>query len=379
MRIRKCSALIAAAAMLCFALPDACAGSDAPPEISARAAVLADADSGTVIYSLRADERMSIASTTKIMTALVAIQRLSADTEIEIRPEWTGVEGSSMYLAAGEKYSVEELLYGLMLASGNDAARALACFTAGSEESFAELMNDKAAELGMSSTHFTNPHGLDDEEHYSTARDLAVLASAAMKEPEFARIVSAESATVAGRTLTNHNKLLRLYDGAVGVKTGYTLSAGRTLVGCAARGDTALICVTLNDADDWKDQAALFDWGFAEFETVDLSGIGCTIEVESGVQTEVTASCADGKVFGKKGCVDIRVHAPRFVYAPVCRGEKAGEIEISIGGEPAERRELLYDADALLNENEELDFWEKLKWAWYNACRSGYPTYPAFY
>ncbi|MBP5166911.1 MAG: D-alanyl-D-alanine carboxypeptidase [Oscillospiraceae bacterium] len=359
--------------------PRAAAVSDAAPDISAEAAVLADADSGTVIYSLCADKKMSIASTTKIMTALVVLERLPTDTVVEIKPEWTGVEGSSMYLAAGERYSVEELLYGLMLSSGNDAAQALACCVAGSADGFAELMNEKAARIGMSSTHFTNPHGLDDEEHYSTAGDLALLAAAAMKEPEFARIVSAESADVAGRRLSNHNKLLKLYDGAIGIKTGYTLSAGRTLVGCARRGATTLICVTLNDPDDWEDQAALFDWGFSEYETVDLGGMSCSIEVESGVQTDVTASCAEGKIFAEKGSAEIRMHAPRFVYAPVGRGDSAGKIEVFVGGEPAGSYELRYDADVPLNENEALDFWERLKWAWYFACRSGYRTYPAIY
>ncbi|MBO4331474.1 MAG: D-alanyl-D-alanine carboxypeptidase, partial [Oscillospiraceae bacterium] len=370
--------IASAAALFVFAQPCSCGAAPAP-SVSARAALLADADSGTVIYSLRADEKMSIASTTKIMTALVVLERLPTDTVIEIKPEWTGVEGSSMYLAAGERYSVEQLLYGLMLSSGNDAAQALACFTAGSAERFADMMNEKSASLGMSSTHFTNPHGLDDEEHYSTARDLALLAAAAMKRPELARIVSTESVEVAGRRLENHNRLLRLYDGAVGIKTGYTLSAGRTLVGCAERGATRLICVTLDDADDWKDQQALFDWGFAEYETVDLSGVSCTVEVESGVLSRVTASCAEGKIFARKGCAEIKVKAPRFVYAPVRRGGTAGEIEAYADGEPAGSFELRYDADVPLNENEALNFWERLKWAWYYACRSGYATYPAIY
>lgn len=382
MRIQTCKKILLS--LLCV-LTAAAGGHTAraegcpPPEIKAGAAVLADADSGEVIFSVCADKKMRIASTTKIMSALVVLENLPTDRIIEIRPEWTGIEGSSMYLAAGEKYSVGELLYGMMLASGNDAAEALACSTAGSTQAFAEMMNAKAAELNMSSTHFTNPHGLDDDEHYSTAADMARLAAAAMKNPEFERIVSTESVTVGGRVISNHNKLLRQYDGAIGVKTGYTSDAGRTLVGCARRGDTKLICVTLDDGDDWNDQAALFDWGFENYETVDLSGISCDIEVESGVETAVTAVSTAGKIFAPRGSVKAEIHAPGFVYAPVYRADKAGEIKVYIGGEPAGTFDMVYEGDIALNPGEALNFWERLRWAWFYACRSGYGAYPAIY
>ena len=233
---------------------------------AARAAVVVHPETGTVLYEKNADERLGIASTTKIMTALVVLEHCALDEPVEILPVYTAVEGSSMYLRAGETYTVEELLYGLMLVSGNDAAVALACHTAGSVEAFADRMNDKARALGMTNSAFQNPNGLDAEGHYSTARDMAKLACAAMENETFRTIVSTKSTTVDGQTLVNHNRLLRSYDGAVGVKTGYTKTAGRTLVSCAQRGTTQFVCVTLSDPDDWNDHTRLLDWAFENYE-----------------------------------------------------------------------------------------------------------------
>ena len=200
---------------------------------AARAAIVVHPETGAVLYEKNADERLGIASTTKIMTALVVLEHCALEEPVEILPEYTAVEGSSMYLRAGETYTVEELLYGLMLVSGNDAAVALACHTAGSVEAFADMMNDQARALGMTDSAFQNPNGLDAEGHYSTARDMAKLACAAMENETFRTIVSTKSTTVDGQTLVNHNRLLRSYNGAVGVKTGYTKTVGRTLVSCA--------------------------------------------------------------------------------------------------------------------------------------------------
>ncbi len=229
-------------------------------EVSAAAAVLMDADSGRLLYEKNGEKRMLIASTTKLMTALVALEQGGLQQEITV----TGghmAEGSSMYLRPGEKLTLETLLYGLLLCSGNDAALAVTeCM--GGVAPFVARMNEKAAELGMENTHFANPNGLDDEEHYSTAEDMARLAAAAMDDPVLRRVASTRTARIGGRTLTNHNKLLSRVEGCVGLKTGYTRAAGRTLVSCAERDGVRLVAVTLQDGDDWNDHASLYEQGF---------------------------------------------------------------------------------------------------------------------
>ena len=229
-------------------------------EVSATAAVLMDADMGQVLYEKNGDRQMLIASTTKIMTALVVLEHAAPDDVITVTPDHMA-EGSSMYLRAGETVRVEELLYGLLLCSGNDAALALTeC--AGGLTPFVALMNEKAAALGMAHTSFANPNGLDADGHYSTARDMAVLAAAAVENPTFRRICSSRSVTIGQRTMENHNRLLRQVEGCVGLKTGYTRAAGRTLVSCAERDGCRLVAVTLQDGNDWADHAALYDYGF---------------------------------------------------------------------------------------------------------------------
>lgn len=229
-------------------------------EVSATAAVLMDADMGQVLYEKNGDRQMLIASTTKIMTALVVLEHAAPDDVITVTPNHMA-EGSSMYLRAGETVRVEELLYGLLLCSGNDAALALTeC--AGGLTPFVALMNEKAAALGMAHTSFANPNGLDADGHYSTARDMAVLAAAAVENPTFRRICSSRSVTIGQRTMENHNRLLRQMEGCIGLKTGYTRAAGRTLVSCTERDGCRLVAVTLQDGNDWADHAALYDYGF---------------------------------------------------------------------------------------------------------------------
>lgn len=229
-------------------------------EVSATAAVLMDADMGQVLYEKNGDRQMLIASTTKIMTALVVLEHAAPDDVITVTPNHMA-EGSSMYLRAGETVRVEELLYGLLLCSGNDAALALTeC--AGGLTPFVALMNEKAAALGMAHTSFANPNGLDADGHYSTARDMAVLAATAVENPTFRRICSSRSVTIGQRTMENHNRLLRQVEGCVGLKTGYTQAAGRTLVSCTERDGCRLVAVTLQDGNDWADHAALYDYGF---------------------------------------------------------------------------------------------------------------------
>ena len=251
-------------------------------EVSATAAVLMDADSGRLLYEKNGEKRMLIASTTKLMTALVALEQGGLQQEITV----TGghmAEGSSMYLRPGEKLTLETLLYGLLLCSGNDAALAVTeCM--GGVAPFVARMNEKAAELGMENTHFANPNGLDDEEHYSTAEDMARLAAAAMDDPVLRRVASTRTARIGGRTLTNHNKLLSRVEGCVGLKTGYTRAAGRTLVSCAERDGVRLVAVTLQDGDDWNDHASLYEQGFRVLRPVKAVERGLRLAAERAIR-----------------------------------------------------------------------------------------------
>jgi len=235
-----------------------------PPE-SSFTTVLYNADDGTILYDDDANLERPIASITKIMTALIVIERCKLNDTMKFRSEWL-CEGSSSGFQPGKEYSVRQMLYALLLSSGNDAAIGLAIFTAGSVDAFAELMNEKALQLGMVHSHFVNPNGLDAEGHYSTALDMAILAAEALKSIKFTLIASTEEARVGGIYFKNHNKLLWQYDGAIGIKTGYTSKAGRTLVSAAKKDGKTLICVTLNDPNDWEDHAALYDWGFEQLK-----------------------------------------------------------------------------------------------------------------
>ena len=251
-------------------------------EVSAAAAVLMDADSGRLLYDKNGEKRMLIASTTKLMTALVALEQGGLQQEITV----TGghmAEGSSMYLRPGEKLTLETLLYGLLLSSGNDAALAVTeCM--GGAVPFVARMNEKAAELGMENTHFANPNGLDDEAHYSTAEDMAKLAAAAMDDPVLRRVASTRTARIGGRALTNHNKLLSRVEGCVGLKTGYTRAAGRTLVSCAERDGVRLVAVTLQDGDDWNDHASLYEQGFRVLRPVKAVERGLHLAAERAIR-----------------------------------------------------------------------------------------------
>lgn len=232
-------------------------------ETSASAAILLDASTGQVLYEKNPDKQMLIASTTKIMTALVALRDGKMTDTVTVSRNAAGTEGSSMYLKAGETLTLEALLYGLMLSSGNDAAVAIAEHVAGSVSAFAGRMNETARSLEMWHSSFANPHGLNHPDHYSTARDMAKLANAAMNNETLRRITSTKTVTLAGRSMKNHNKLLWSLEGCIGLKTGYTKAAGRTLVTCCERGGRRLIAVTLKDGDDWNDHRKMYEYGFS--------------------------------------------------------------------------------------------------------------------
>jgi len=239
--------------------------------LSAQTAVLMDVQSGRILYEKNDNKKMRIASLTKIMTAIVAIENGDLDDIVTTSDNAFGTEGSSIYLKRGEKLSLEDMLYGLMLRSGNDAAVAIAEHIGGSVEGFAYLMNEKATYLGMTNSHYMNPHGLDHKLHYSTANDMAKLTSYALKNPVFKKIVSTKSKTAPladepwDRKWANKNKMLNMYDGSDGVKTGYTKLAKRCLSSSATKDGIQLVAITLNAPDDWNDHRKMLDFGFQNF------------------------------------------------------------------------------------------------------------------
>ena len=311
----------------------------AGPVVSAASAILVDAESGRVLYDKDAHTRRGIASTTKLMTALVAAEAvIDLSDQVEILREDTLTEGSSMYLKVGERVTVEALFYGLLLQSGNDAALALARYCAGDVETFVSWMNQKARDLGMMDSHFANPNGLDDDGHYSTAADMALLAAACMDNELLAKIVSARTATVGERTFANHNKLLSLYPDCVGMKTGYTKASGRTLVSAARRDGQLLLCVTLNDPDDWKDHAALFDYGFETFSRCLLASAGGAVglvRTTGALVPAVPVRTAEEVRYPlmESEHVQAKIELPDSIQAPVGDDVSVGSLIFTLDGE----------------------------------------------
>ena len=315
--------------------------------ISARSAVVIDAASGRILYEHNKDEKRGMASTTKIMTALCALEYGDMDKVATISPTASGVEGSSMYLAKGEKISLCDLVYGLMLVSGNDAATALAENIAGSVEKFAELMNKKAAEICCYNTNFTNPHGLANENHYTSAHDLAKITAYAMQNPTFCEIVSTKkkglSATEGGyaRTLVNHNKFLSMYEGCNGVKTGFTKATGRCLVTSVKKNGMQLICVTLNAPDDWNDHKILYDTAFSEYLPHQLKKadeIITSAKIKNGAESTVNLVIGqDIYIPAKNDEINtLKITATPFedLQAPIKKGDVIGTLNVEIGKKP---------------------------------------------
>lgn len=344
MKFCRLRALLAGVLCALLALPVRPAGA---VSTSATAAILMDADSGRVLYAQNERSRLPIASTTKLMTALVACEHQSdLDVPVTVDPRAAGIEGSSMYLAAGEVLSLRELLYGLLLHSGNDAAVAIAIFCAGDVETFVDWMNLRAGELGMENTHFANPNGLDDPQHYSSAYDMALLARAILDHPALSEMAATRSITLGKRALTNHNKLLWRYEGCVGLKTGYTQTAGRTLVSAAHRDGATLIAVTLHDPNDWADHASLFDYGFAHYQPRSFVSEGQALAllpvwgslgryVPVVARREVRALLAPGET------VTTQVLLPARLEAPVAQGQVVGQLIFRLDGRELGRTDLL--------------------------------------
>ena len=333
--------------------------------VSAEKALVLDGVTGRVLFEKNADSRSLIASTTKIMTALVVCEQCNVLDRMRIPKEAVGIEGSSMYLVEGEVLTVQELLYGLMLRSGNDAATALAIYCGGTVEGFAELMNDKARNLGLKDTHFVNPHGLDAPDHYSTARDLALLAAYAMENPIFAKTVSTKHVRVGERSLQNHNKLLWRLEDANGVKTGYTKAAGRILVSGAKRQGRQLICVTINAPDDWNDHTALLQESFSRYSVSRLVSSGQILgqqAIAGGQAGYVSLVAAEDFNYAVADGENLSLQLPGtgFVYAPVAEGQHAGFAHVFLDDAPVGKVPLVYGATIEREEKEEKSFLDRL-------------------
>jgi len=318
--------------------------------VSAKAAVLLNGDNGEVIYSKNADQRLPMASTTKIMTGLLLCEYGNFEREITVTAEMLRVEGSSMGLLPGDKVTLHDLLYGLMLASGNDAANVIAFVIGGSLDGFVQKMNDKARQLGLKNTHFATPSGLDADDHYTTAYELGKLALYALGNQEFAKAVACERATLNygnppyRRTLTNHNKMLKMYDGAVGVKTGFTKKSGRCLVTAAKRDGKFVVAVTLNAPSDWSDHKAMLDYGFSAIKQTQYSPMvdSYNLPVINGSKEALTV---DIKPFTVNTLetedIESQVYLPKFLYAPVNSGDKLGYIVYSQGGKTIGKKDIV--------------------------------------
>lgn len=312
--------------------------------VSAEGCVVIDALSGDVLYGKNAEKRLPMASTTKIMSAFIALRQEGLDTPFVADSEAMKVEGSSMGLQQGDTVTLRTLVYGMLLPSGNDAANVTAVRVAGTVPAFVELMNDCACEMGLENTHFVTPSGLDDDtdEHYSTALDMARLTREALKSEDFREICSCRNAQVEfgsppyKRWLTNTNKLLSTCKGCIGVKTGFTDKAGRCLVSACEREGTTLICVTLNDRDDWADHSKLYDFCFSQLEEVPL-----TPEL-SGYRIACAGAGEDACAVGDSGSIRLpgsavsrleRVTLIRpFLYQPLSAGEQVGETRFYLDG-----------------------------------------------
>ncbi len=335
--------------LLCFAVP--VSGQEYAGGVSAKAAILIEATTGRVLYAKNADSRLPMASTTKIMSALLTLEQPNLDEYFTVDPDAIRVEGSSMGLVEGDQVTLRALAYGMLLPSGNDAANAAAVKIGGTTENFIAMMNKRAELLGLSNTHFVTPSGLHDDAHYSTAKDMAMLTRAALKNPDFLAICSSKNAQLEfgnppfKRWLKNSNKMLQNYEGAIGVKTGFTDEAGRCLVSAARRNGVTLICVTLSDPNDWQDTANLFDYGFTQVSSHEIPASLAgekTVKVTGGTQQE----CKVELYGAATTVVDLdqltaEFHLDRFYYAPIQAGDIVGRVDYLYEGEVVASQQLM--------------------------------------
>lgn len=361
--MRKITALFFAV-LICFSLSTECFSVP-------KGAVLIDGENGRVLFEHNKNEKLPMASTTKIMTALIALEEENIDEFFSVTKAAVTVEGSSMGLLPGDSVTLRTLVKGMLLASGNDAANAAAIKISGSVENFAKLMNKRAKEMGLESTSFETPSGLDGKNHFSTAYDMAILAKNALKNPDFAAICREKSLRAEygnppySRVITNHNRLLKTFDGATGVKTGFTKKSGRCLVSSAEREGVSLICVTLGCPDDWNYHTALYEEHFGKLKSVNLENPAEKIEIPVCGGTEKTVFAVPKKVSvslfeGETEKIKTVISKPPFLFAPVEKGDIVGKALFYLG-------DMLVAETPLVAENnvetisENKGFWNNIK------------------
>ena len=329
---------------------------DILPNVTATSAIVIEASTGHVIYSRNAEQRMFPASTTKMMTLIMALESGNLDDFVRVGPNADGVEGSTLWLNQGEYIPLRELLYGMIMVSGNDAAVAIAEHIDGNVAAFAEHMTKRANELGAKNTQFRNAHGLPDDNHFTTAHDLAILAAHGYKLAEFEEIVTAKEKSYDWihdfpKIIRSENQMLWLYRGANGVKTGYTDRAGRCLVCAAKRDGIQIIAVVLDSEYMWNDSILLLDYGFknVKFEKLVKAGeVVKNLPVMSGrrksVQVKTTAEIVM-PIFGNDEPYEVIYDLPKFLNAPITNGQKVGQVRIMYGGKEAAATDIIATAD----------------------------------
>ena len=340
-------------------------------QVGAKAAVVMEWETGAVLFEQNSREQLPMASTTKIMTALLALESPEAAESFVVDPQAIQVEGSSMGLQEGDVVTLRDLAGGMLMASGNDAANAAAVRLSGSLTAFAQEMNRRAEAIGMEDTCFVTPSGLDAEGHLSTAYDMALLARVALQNPEFAQMAASKSLRLHygnppyDRTLSNHNRLLSLYPEAIGVKTGFTKSAGRCLVSAARRDGITLICATLGCPDDWNVHELLYERSFPLVSRVELTwdlpplpvtgGTASTVSLRQTVQTQLPLAA------GEEEGITAEIFAPEFLYAPVLEGDIVGKIVYYKDGSPIAQSPLAAREGVEARTAPSLSWWERLK------------------
>lgn len=332
-------------------------------DISAKYACVIEAESGEVIFEKNSHTKHSMASTTKIMTALMAIEADCMNDVVTASKNAVLQEGSSIYLQEGDKMLMSDLIYGLMLNSGNDAAVVIAEHISGSVKQFAEDMTNKAKECGAYDTSFKNPNGLDAEGHYTTAYDLAIISRKAMQNEKFAEIVATKKGQIKPINrdeityLSNHNKLLSMYEGTNGIKTGYTSATGRCLVSSVERNGMKFIAVTLNAPDDWNDHKLMLDYAFSACEKKPMIGQGDIIKSSQTADKISYNACAaesyDSTVLkGKESGAEITVRIADGLKSPINKGEKIGVMDISYRGDVIKSIDLVSQSDVVSEKKE---------------------------
>lgn len=361
------------AVALVFGMSAAAFAQEPAPTVGARAAVVMDGATGRILFSQNGEEPLPMASTTKILTALITLEQPGLDDPFVVDEAAIRVEGSSMGLQAGDTVTLRTLACGMLLASGNDGANAAAVRVSGSTAAFAGLMNQRAAELGMTDSHFVTPSGLDDDGHYATAADMARLARAALQNPEFAAICKEKSMRLTygnppyQRWLSNHNKLLDYLPQCIGVKTGFTKTAGRCLASAVEQDGMTLICVTLNCPDDWNVHQNLYRWCQKQYTAVELTPQLAARQVATvggtAPATRLAAPAASAALTPEEEArLQWEWELPPFLYAPVERGEYVGFARVALDGETLWELPLQAAEDNLLAAplEESLSLWQRL-------------------